>query len=170
MSRYVDELRKAMLLLEEAGAVFMGQAVEYPGTGMSQTLEHLGNHRLELPVAEDMQMGMAIGMSLAGLLPVCIYPRWNFLLLATNQLVLHLDKLPLYSEYRPKVIIRVAVATNDPLDPGPQHLGDFSRAFRDMLRTVAVARLHTADDVMISYRAALARAESTILVEYSKAY
>ncbi len=101
----------------------MGQAVVDAGTAMSTTLQHIPiEKRLELPVAEEMQLGMAIGMSLSGALPICIYPRFNFLLLAVNQLVNHLDKLPLYSTYRPKVLIRTAVATGYPLDPGPQHL------------------------------------------------
>ena len=47
---------------------------------------------IELPVAEEMQMGMSFGMSLDGTIPISIYPRWNFLLCAINQLVNHLDK------------------------------------------------------------------------------
>ena len=45
-------------------------------------------------------------------------PRINFLLEAISQLVQHLDKIPLYSDYRPKVLIRTAIATPYPLDPG----------------------------------------------------
>src|ERR1700756_2370033 len=99
MSQYFEELCKAMSLLAlQPNTLFIGQAVRYPGTAMYNSLSHLPEYkRLELPVAEDMQMGMATGLSLAGYLPICIYPRINFLLLATNQLVLHLDKLPLYS-------------------------------------------------------------------------
>ena len=43
-------------------------------------------------------MGMTIGLLMAGKIPVSIYPRWNFLLLAINQLVNHLDKLTEDSE------------------------------------------------------------------------
>lgn len=117
-----------------------------------------------------MQLGLCIGAALTGHLPISIYPRINFLLEATSQLVQHLDKLPLYSAWRPKVIIRTAVAHDEPMDPGPQHLGDYSEALRDMLSTVAVVRLHRAEDVVPSYRWALDSGGSTILVEYARRY
>src|SRR6516162_7203129 len=112
MSEYFDQLSKAMVAVaQHPRAVFMGQAVEYPGTAIFNTLKDVPKEKkLELPVAEDMQMGMAIGMSLNGELPICIYPRINFLLLAINQLVLHLDKLPLYSDWKPNVLITKPIA------------------------------------------------------------
>lgn len=159
------------MLSEHPRSVFMGQAVECDGTAMRKTLRDVRPDKLvELPVAEDMQLGMAIGASLMGDLPISIFPRWNFLLLATNQLVLHLDKLPLYSAYRPKVIIRTAVATPSPLDPGPQHLGDFGPAFRSMLKTVRVVDLDDASKVVPEYRAAVEWNGSTILVERTELY
>jgi pyruvate dehydrogenase E1 component beta subunit len=154
------------MLAEDPRTVFMGQAVACEGTAMSKTFRDVPVDRLvELPVAEDMQMGMAIGASLAGLRPVCCYPRINFLLLAINQLVLHLDKLPLYSNYRPRVIVRTSIATPEPLHPGEQHLGDFTDAIRNMLRTVKVVRLEVPDQIAQEYRAAAARDGSTLLVE-----
>lgn len=160
-------------IAQEPRAVFIGQSVKYPGTAMYRTLTQVPEEqRIEFPVAEDMQMGVAIGMAINGDLPVCIYPRWNFLLLATNQLVLHLDKLPLYSRggYRPKVIIRTAVATDDPLDPGPQHLGDYSEPFARMLETVRVRRMVTAQQVREAYADALEYDGSSILVEMAEMY
>ena len=49
--------------------------------------------RIELPVFEETQMGMTLGMALNGSVPISIFPRWNFLILATNQIVNHLDKI-----------------------------------------------------------------------------
>lgn len=174
MSGYFDELCRAMAWLgKQKRTVFMGQAVSYPGTAMYGTLRDVPlNRRLELPVFENTQMGMAIGMSLAGDVPIALYPRWNFLLCAADQLVLHLDKIPTYSRggYHPKVIIRTAVGTDDPLDPGPQHLGDYSDAFRQMLRTVRVVELNRAEDIMPEYERAFYRSTPTILVEHMGAY
>lgn len=172
MSEYFDALTKAMWTLSnDPRTIFIGQAVSYAGTAMSKTLECVPKgKRIELPVAEDMQMGMAIGMSLEGMIPICIYPRWNFLLLATNQLVNHLDKLPRYSKYQPKVIIRTAAATAYPLDPGPQHLGDFSAAFRLMLDTVTLQRLENVQDIHYHYDKALNDTGSSILVESANLY
>ncbi len=154
------------MLSDDPKTIFMGQAVEYPGTAMYGTLKDVPmEKRLELPVAEDMQLGMAIGMSLNGMLPICIYPRINFLLLAINQLVLHLDRLPMYSKYRPKVIIRTSIATENPLNPGPQHLGDFTDALRRLCFNVQIRQLIYPNMIVDNYRWAVARKQSTILVE-----
>lgn len=172
MTAYFDALCEAMTLCaEHPCSTFMGQAVVADGTAMSRTFRHLPREKLlELPVAEDLQLGMATGIALAGGLPICCYPRMNFLLLAVNQLVNHLDKLPLYSPWRPRVLVRVAVPTRRPMDPGPQHLGNFTDAFTDMLKTVHVRRLDTPAEVRFCYAEALEFNGSTLLVEYSELY
>lgn len=179
---YLDRLTAAMTELGcDPRTLFMGQAVAYPGTAMTKTFEGVPRDQLlELPVMEDTQLGMAIGLSLQGYLPVCVYPRINFLLLAMNQLVLHLDALPRYSDYRPKVIIRTAVASSVPLNPGAQHLGDYSIAIETALQesariaasrvNVGVERLLFADQIAGAYGAARNSGRSTILVEYHSLY
>jgi pyruvate/2-oxoglutarate/acetoin dehydrogenase E1 component len=164
---YFTQLCLAMeRLAQHPRSVFMGQSVRYPGTGMHNTLRSVPmEKRVEWPVAEDMQLGAAIGASLNGTLPVCMYPRINFLLCAIPQLVLHLDRLPLFSSYKPKVIIRTAIATDKPLDPGAQHLGDFVEPIKAMLKTVRVVRLDRAQDIVPQYRAAMEREGSTLLIE-----
>jgi pyruvate/2-oxoglutarate/acetoin dehydrogenase E1 component len=170
--KYVDELTQAMsLCADQPESIFLGQAIAYPGTGMTQTFLKVPPEKLiELPVMEDCQLGMAIGLSLAGKLPICVYPRINFLLLAVNQLVLHLDKIPDYSEYRPKVIIRTAIATPEPLDPGPQHLGDYVSMLRPTLKNVDIWYLNHAKNIGPSYEYAIKSNKSMILVEYSELY
>lgn len=172
MSAYFDELCRAMAMLAaHPASVFMGQAVEVEGTAMFKTLRDVPmEKRVELPVFEDCQMGMATGAALAGLLPITIYPRWNFLLLAASQLVLHLDKLPAMSGIKPRVIIRTAVATKHPLDPGPQHLGDYTAPFRSMLDTVNVVELYDDDQIVPAYAKAAATQGSTLLVEFMSFY
>ena len=170
---YFDALSVAMELLSyEKLTMFIGQGV-VSGTTMSDTFKNVPERKkLEMPVAEDMQMGMAIGMALDGLLPICIFPRWNFLLLAANQLINHLDRLPLYSDggYRPKVIIRTAIPSTSPFNPGPQHDDDFTDAFALMCRTVQFVRLKSANLVLPAYQAALESPISTVLVEYTEFY
>lgn len=160
---------------EQRGTMFLGQAVECPGTSMTGTLAGVPKEKLyEMPVAEDMQMGASIGLALAGFVPISIYPRWNFLLLATNQIVNHLDKLSIYSNggYNPKVIIRTAVASNKPLDPQAQHLGNYSYAFRQMLRTVRVVEIQEPSDIMPAYQLAYERDDgcSTLIVEHTERF
>jgi pyruvate/2-oxoglutarate/acetoin dehydrogenase E1 component len=164
---YFEELCKAMKLLSDNGYVFTGQACREKGTAMSDTLRDIPlEQRVELPVAENMQMGMATGIAMAGGNICTLYPRINFMLEAISQLVQHLDKIQLFSAWRPKVIIRTAIATPVPLDAGPQHLGDYTDAVEKMLTTVRVVRLKSSDMIVPEYRAALVSNCSTLLVEY----
>ena len=98
--KYAAELTKAMdFLAENPQTIFLGQAVEYPGTAMSSTLKNISKEKLlEIPVAEEMQLGITNGLALNNFIPVSIFPRWNFLLLAANQLINHLDKLSVMSQ------------------------------------------------------------------------
>ena len=165
----MGDINDAMLLLaERPDVLFIGQNVAYDGNVMFKHLEGIPlEQRLELPVAEEMQMGMSIGLSLMGYTPVSIYPRMDFLVLAMNQLVNHLDKLPIMSqgEIVPHVIIKTKVGARTPLDAGPQHTQDHTEALRLMLRTVEVVKLTREEDAPRVYREALDRYGSTLVVE-----
>ena len=170
--KYIDELKKAMTLLsEDDRTLFIGQAVEYEGTGLYDSLKHLSYYkRLELPVAEYLQCGLANGLAIAGMIPVSTFPRWNFLLMGVDQIVNHLDKFPTMSEGEctPKVIIRVAVGSESPVDPQCQHKGNFSDAFRQMTNNLEIIELFEPEDIVPAYEKALNRKDgvSTILVEF----
>jgi pyruvate/2-oxoglutarate/acetoin dehydrogenase E1 component len=172
MGLYWNNLCEAMsLLVEHPKSIFIGQAVRYSGTAMYNTLKHLPKEkRVELPVFENTQLGMAIGASLNGDLPICIYPRINFLLEAISQLVSHLDKLPIYSDYRPKVIIRTAVASQVPLNPGVQHLGNYTHAIEDMLDSVRVVELDNHAKIIPVYEKALKSEYSFLIIENMRYY
>lgn len=174
--RYADALKEAMnMLAEDPRVVFLGQAVACPGTAMSNTLLDVpADRRIELPVDEEMQMGMTNGLALAGKIPVSIFPRWNFLLLAMNQIVNHLDKFAVMSNggFRPKVIIRTGIGAERPLHPQHQHVGDYTDALRSMCTTIEVIRLEESEQVVPAYRRGLERDDgrSTLIVEYGDFY
>lgn len=159
------------ILGERPDTVFVGINIVSGGQSMHPSFAGVAREKLiEFPVAEDLQMGFCTGLALAGYLPVCIYPRWDFLLLAANQLVNHLDKLPGISGVTPRVIIRVAVGPKKPLDGGPQHTQDHTDAFRTMLRSVNVVTLTLSSDIIPAYDRAAESQRSTILVEYGDLY
>jgi pyruvate/2-oxoglutarate/acetoin dehydrogenase E1 component len=174
--KYFDEIKRSMDWLAAMGdTMFLGQAVEYPGTAMTTTLKDVPREKLlEMPVAEEMQMGISIGLAVNGTVPISIYPRWNFLLLATNQLVNHLDKLSLYShgQFNPRVIIRTSIGSERPINPQIQHTGDFTEAFSLMLHTVEIIRLDEPEQIFPAYEKAYMREDgcSTIIVEYGDYY
>jgi pyruvate/2-oxoglutarate/acetoin dehydrogenase E1 component len=81
-------------LAKKKDTIFLGQSVKYSGNAIFNTLVGVPNHKkIELPVFEDTQMGMSIGLALQGFVPITCYPRFDFLILAFNQLVNHLDKI-----------------------------------------------------------------------------
>ena len=176
MGKYFDELKRAMDYLgEQSDTLFLGQAVAYKGTAMTNTLKGVSKNKLlEMPVNEEMQMGITNGLAVNGTTPISIYPRWNFLLLTMNQLINHLDRMPIFShgEYTPKVIIRTGVGSERPLHPQAQHIGDFSDGLRLMVNNIEIIRLEEPEDVFPAYYKAYNRTDgkSTILVEYGDYY
>ena len=171
---YRDEMTKAMTMLGKIpNTIFLGQSIKYSGNVMFSTLKDVPmEKRIELPVFEDTQMGMSIGLSLAGYFPISIFPRMDFLICAMNQLVNHLDKIEQMSEgrYKPKVIIRTLIGTNKPMDSGPQHTGDYHEAIDMMLKKVCIEYLDSPYKVYDLYEIAVKREYSTILVERGDLY
>ena len=174
--KYFNELTKSMNhLAKNEKTIFIGQAVEVPGTSMSNTLKDINANKLiELPVAEEMQMGITTGLALNGNIPISIFPRWNFLLLGMNQLVNHLDKINIMSNngFNVKAIIRTGVGSQRPLHPQQQHIGDFTEAVKKMCSTIDIIKLNETDEIFPSYEKALNRDDgrSTILVEFGDYY
>ena len=74
--KYFDELCRAMEFLgRDERTIFLGQAVACPGTAMSNTLKNISRDKLlELPVTEEMQMGMSTGLALGGHVPASVNP------------------------------------------------------------------------------------------------
>ncbi len=170
-NKYTSELSASMKWLgEQENTLFLGQAVGFSGTALYKTLTDVPDaKRIELPVMEESQIGMCIGLSLNGFVPVSIFPRYNFLLLAVNQIVNHLDKYKEMSEgqFVPKVIIRTVVGSESPLFPGHQHIGSFSKAFRAMCDNIEVIDLERPEDILPAYQKAYLREDgkSTLIVE-----
>jgi len=174
--KYFDELKRSMdWLNEKSDTLFLGQAVEYAGTAMTNTLKDVNKNKLlEMPVNEDMQMGMTIGMALNGTIPISIYPRWNFLLLAANQVINHLDKIKIMSNggYTPKVIIRTSIGAQRPFHPQHQHIADFTGGFKAMCDWIDIIRLDEPHQIFESFKYAYERTDNrpTILVEWGDYY
>jgi pyruvate/2-oxoglutarate/acetoin dehydrogenase E1 component len=174
---YFSELKKAMsFLAEHPKTLFIGQAVQFEGTGLYDSLKHLPeDKRIELPIAEYLQCGLANGLAIeGGIIPVSTFPRFNFLLMGVDQIVNHLDKFASLSDGKcqPKVIIRVAVGSEWPVHPQDQHVGNFANAFKCMLRNIDVVELNESKDILPAYKKALERTDgiSTILVEFADHY
>jgi pyruvate/2-oxoglutarate/acetoin dehydrogenase E1 component len=166
MSLFSEAVNQAMRkLAQHERTVFVGQSVAYDGAAIHTSLDGVpAEKRLEMPVIEDFQVGFCVGLALKGKIPICIFPRIDFMLLAANQIVNHLDKLPVFG-WDAKVILRTTVGQKRPLDAGPQHTQNHTNAFRLMLRTTYVEQVRYASDVVRAYDDAMASKYSTLIVE-----
>lgn len=162
-------------LAEDERTMFIGQSVKYSGNAIFNTLEQVpDNKKIELPVFEDVQMGISMGLALNGFVPITCYPRFDFLILACNQLVNHLDKIDYMSKgyMKPRVIIRTSIGPKEPLDGGPQHTADYTDVFKKMLTRTNVISLEEPSDIYPAFKEALLgeKCYSTLLIENGAYY
>lgn len=129
------------------------------------------NQIIEMPVAENLMVGFAVGLSLKGYKPIVFIERMDFIMNALDAIVNHLDKIQKKSsnEFSPAIIIRCIVGNkNKPLYTGITHTQDHSEALRLMV-SFPVIQLKDPADIEPAYRLAkenLQKGTSTILVEY----
>ena len=174
--KYFDELKRTMeWVAKQPKTLFVGQTVAGPGTFMFSTLKEVSPEKtLEMPINESFQMQFTIGLALAGYIPIAVYPRQNFLLIATADMVNMLDKIPAISSNQilPKVLIRVAVGPDSPVHPGHQHVGNYAEAFRRMFNWIEVVELNEPAEIFPAYQHALQRLDgrSTLLIEHGNYY
>ena len=171
---YKDALTKSMTYLgQQEDTVFLGQQILWHGNPMSTTIGEVPKDKLiELPVMEESQMGMSLGMAMAGKTVITFYPRWDFLICATNQLVNHVDKIKLMSnqEWNPNMIIRLGKGSDKPLDPGHQHKGNYIEEFKSMLKTVEILDCQTVVDIQLNYEYAIKNKGIYLITEYPEKY
>jgi len=167
---YKDELTAAMdALAADPLVLFVGYGVKI-GRAMG-TLKNVQDSQLiEMPVAENLMVSFAIGLSLKGLKPVVFIERFDFILNAMDAIVNHLDKIGEIShgEFTPTVILRIVVGNRDkPLFTGKTHTQDFSYGLRQFVKFPVIQLVHPNE---ITWRYKLAHQTlgntSTALVEY----
>ncbi|MEI6437655.1 MAG: hypothetical protein WCO69_02765 [Candidatus Omnitrophota bacterium] len=174
--KYFDELKRTMeWLATKPDTLFIGQTAGVPGTFMYQTLRDVPKERaLEFPVNESFQMQFSLGLALEGYVPVSVYPRQNFLLLAMGDMSNMIDKLSAMSNgaVNPRIIIRVATGPFKPVHPGHQHIGNFAEAFRRIFDWIEVVEVNEPQDIFPAYRKAYEREDnrSTLIIEDGNFY
>lgn len=125
---YKEAIKEQMdfiaLRFDSRKVCFLGQQVadqDFYGTLTDVPLAY----RLEMPVAEELQLGMSIGMAIRGVTVVSIFQRMDFLPRAMDQIVNHLNLHPC------RLLIRVTVGSKTPLDTGPQHSKNLVKLFKE---------------------------------------
>jgi pyruvate/2-oxoglutarate/acetoin dehydrogenase E1 component len=124
---YPDAIHEALFqeMERDPDVVVMGQGVDDPKRILGTTiglLERFGSSRVfDTPIAEDGMVGAAIGMALAGLRPVHVHIRMDFLLLAMNQLINMAAKTSYMYGGQSSVPIVIRSLIGKSWGQGPQH-------------------------------------------------
>jgi len=172
--KYKDELIRSMeWLAEKDDTIVIGQSVKYSGNAIYNTVKTLSMKKImEVPVFEELQMGMSTGMALEGLVPISCFPRFDFLLRCVDSLVNHLDKMQVMTDgnFKPKVIIRTSIGSSKPLNGGVQSTNDYTEPFRQMLTEVDVVLLNEPKEIFPAFQRAYEREGSSLIVEWGDHY
>jgi pyruvate dehydrogenase E1 component alpha subunit len=167
---YKDAMSEAMTALGNLGAIFIGYNVAR-GDAMG-TLKRVPNdQKLETPVAENLMSGLAIGMSFEGFLPVLYFERHDFMLVAMDAIVNHIDKIERIShgEYKVPVIIRAVTADAGPFYSGITHSQDFTKMLREAV-SFPVYDPVTGVDALKAFKGAAESQKPAIIIERKSRY
>jgi pyruvate dehydrogenase E1 component alpha subunit len=167
---YKDAVEKAMTELGEQGAIFIGYNV-LKGDAMGTLKNVPAEQKLETPVAENLMSGLAIGMSFEGFLPVIYFERHDFMLVAMDAIVNHIDKIERIShgEYKVPVIIRAVTADAGPFYSGITHSQDFTEMLKKAVSFPVIDPV-SGVDVLNAFRAAAKSEKPAIIIERKSRY
>ena len=171
-TEYKIALTNAMTELAKLDdTIFIGQQIVYAGNPMSTTLGDIPKEKMiEVPVMEETQMGMSLGLAITGKTVISFYPRWDFVISAANQLINHVDKYELMTGKKVNILIRVGKGADVPLDPGHQHKANYIEQFKTMCPNIQVHDLKTWQDVELSYNYVIKEGGIHIMAEYPELY
>lgn len=113
--KYVEALNEAvsqMMEIDDSIFVF-GEGVDYDGGIFGSTgglQKKFGKERVfDTPLSEDVLTGVCVGAAIAGMRPILVHARTDFLMLTMNQLVNHAAKWPYMCGGDVPILIRAIV-------------------------------------------------------------
>ena len=114
----------------------MGEGVDDPkgieGTVLGLHEQFGGERVIDLPLAENGCMGIAIGSSLVGMIPIVIHQRMDFLLLAMDQILNHAAKWNYMFGGHQSVPIVIKCTVGQGWGQGPTHSQSLQALFSHM--------------------------------------
>lgn len=167
---YKDAVGIAMNELAQKGAIFIGYNVAR-GDAMGTLKDVSPTQKIETPVAENLMTGLAIGMSFEGFLPVVYFERHDFILVAMDAIVNHVDKIERIShgEFKVPVIIRAVTADAGPFYSGITHSQDFTEMLRAAV-SFPISDPQNGNEILQAFRKAAASGRPAIIVERKSRY
>jgi hypothetical protein len=167
---YKEAMNLAMKELGDKGAIFIGYNVA-KGDAMGTLKEVSSEQKLETPVAENLMSGLAIGMSFEEFLPVLYFERHDFMMVAMDAIVNHIDKIERIShgEFKVPVIIRAVTADGGPFYSGITHSQDFTEVLKAAV-SFPVYDPKSGKEILEAFRNARDSKRPAIIVERKSRY
>lgn len=158
-----EEMYKLSLI---KNSVFLGENIINSGR-IYGTLNQVPIKKcIEMPVAENLIAGAAVGLAISGYIPICIFQRMDFMLIAADAIINHACLLPKISGgiIRLPIIFRTVKASlNKDFFVGYQHSKDLTHVFEPYMPVYQVPKN------MKAYTWAVENTKPTLIVEdYSK--
>lgn len=162
---YKTAVGAAMEHLAENNAVFIGYNVKN-GNAMGTLKNVPDSLKIETPVAENLMVGLAIGMSFEGYRPVVYFERHDFMLVAADAIGNHLNHIERTShgEYKCPVVLKTVVADSGPFYSGPTHSQDFTETFLQMVKFPILVP-ENSEELLDAYSWAAKSSRPTMIVE-----
>lgn len=167
---YKEAINIAMRELANNGAIFIGYNVVH-GDAMGTLIGIPASQKLETPVAENLMTGLAVGMSFEDFLPVLYFERHDFMMVAMDAIVNHVDKIERIShgQFKVPLIIRAVTADAGPFYSGITHSQDFTEVFRRAV-SFPVIDPTSGKEVLNAFRNAVESKKPCIIVERKSRY
>ena len=156
-------------LSEQKDTVFIGEGLINAGR-IYGTMDYVPIKKcIEIPIAENLIVGAAMGLALLGYRPIVVFQRMDFMLVAADAIINHLCKIPAMSGGKVKlpVIIRAIIGNQDKkFDVGLQHKADYTKIFSPYMLTIPLIE---PDHIPMFYKDAYKKDEPVLLIErYNK--
>ena len=137
-SKYKEAIIDSMgMLADDPKCVFLGEGLVEDNAIYGTMIKVPLTKVIEMPVAENLIVGSAIGLSIAGYKPVVIFQRMDFMLCGADAIINHLALISKISggKCNPQVLIRCVLGAQDKtkFDVGLQHSKDMSHIFDQYL-------------------------------------
>ena len=125
------------------------------------------DQKIETPVAENLMVGLAIGMSFEGFKPVVYFERHDFMLVAADAIGNHVDKIERIShgEFKCPVVLKTVIDDGGLFYSGPTHSQNFTKVFAELV-DFPVLEPHTPEEALNMYRYAKDSDSPVMIVEH----
>lgn len=163
-------INESMTEIGKLNSVFIGYNVKN-GNAMGTLAGVDDSQKIETPVAENLMTGIGIGMSFEGYRPVIYYERHDFMMVAADAIVNHVNHIERIShgEYKVPVILRSVVADSGPFYSGPTHSQDFTDGFKNLV-SFPIYVPSTGKEAVQVYKKAITSSRPCMIVEKKSCY